>query len=91
MVRHSIYFRALRLYCSNPDELFNTKNTLSPLTVFHALPITLIFLLSSPRLRNRDRRTRGLDFRHTEIRGLEDGGFKVGLEPAERELGVTGY
>lgn len=27
---------------------------------------------------------------HTEIGGFEDGGFKVGLEPAERELGATG-
>lgn len=30
------------------------------------------------------------DDNDTEIRGFEDGGFKVGVEPAERELGATG-
>jgi hypothetical protein len=39
---------ALRFNCSNPNELFNTKNIVSHLTAIHALPITLIFPLSSP-------------------------------------------
>ena len=31
-----------------------------------------------------------MEMRNTEIGGFEDGGFKVGVEPTERELGATG-
>ena len=59
------------------------------------LTLTLLFIMILDNNNNNNKnikkkKTLVMEMRNTEIGGFEDGGFKVGVEPTERELGATG-